>query len=579
MSSRAQSRRWYRALMDPRPTGWRDPLIAVVLSGMYLVILVSGVEQLGYARDEGFYFHAARSYRAWFELLLGEPATALSSVDAYWSVNHEHPSFVKSLLSLSHWLLWDRHRVFSMEGTSYRFPAMGLSALGVGLVYLWGARARGRLAGGVAAGVLATLPRFFHHAHLACFDAPVVTMWLLAAYAWWRAVAADTGEGRRRRALRYVIVGVAFGLALDTKHNAWFLPIVVAAHTVAAALLAEPIPRRAMLRRAALAGMCMVVVGPLVFFASWPWLWHDTASRLVAYADFHLGHVYYNMEFLGDNYWKPPMPRLYAPVMTIATVPLVVLVAAAAGVGTAWRRHVRPRLRARTLVMSSRPGAPDHGTPLLWLLAIVVQYGAWVLPTTPIFGGTKHWMTAYPFVALFAGLGVSEICRWARVRGHREPAARRWLASPALEGVIAFCLLVGPAAQALQAHPWGLSAYTPIVGGASGAASLGLNRGFWGYTTGAEPILRYLHESVPPHGRVYLHDTAGSAWNMMIRDGRVRDDLRGVLDMGRSDVALYHHEKHMSGVMYQAWGVFGTTAPVVVAGLDGVPVVWIYARE
>ena len=65
----------------------------------------------------------------------------------------------------------------------------------------------------------------------------------------------------------------------------------------------------------------------------------------------------------------------------------------------------------------------------------------------------------------------------------------------------------------------------------------------------------------------------------MIRDGRLRRDLQGVLAMGRSDAALYHHEKHMSGVMYQAWGVFGTTAPVVVAGHDGVPVVWIYASD
>ncbi|MGF2075737.1 hypothetical protein, partial [Enterococcus casseliflavus] len=28
------------------------------------------------------------------------------------------------------------------------------------------------------------------------------------------------------------------------------------------------------------------------------------------------------------------------------------------------------------------------------------------LPWTPIFGGTKHWFTAYPFLALFAGAGV-----------------------------------------------------------------------------------------------------------------------------------------------------------------------------
>ena len=32
------------------------------------------------------------------------------------------------------------------------------------------------------------------------------------------------------------------------------------------------------------------------------------------------------MEFLGETYWKPPMPRLYAWVMTVATVPAITLV-------------------------------------------------------------------------------------------------------------------------------------------------------------------------------------------------------------------------------------------------------------
>ena len=360
-----------------------------------------------------------------------------------------------------------------------------------------------------------------------------------------------------------LVVGVAFGLALDTKHNAWFLPIVVVAHTAVSAWLAESDARRATLRRAALAGLAMAVVGPLVFYALWPWIWHDTTARLVAYAEFHLGHVYYNMEFLGSNYWRPPMPRGYAPLMTFATVPLVILAAAVVGVAAAWRRRARCEL----------------GTPSLWLIAIAVQYGAWILPTTPIFGGTKHWMTAYPFLALFAGLGVAEICRWARLRGHRDPDARGWLTTPGLELAVAAGVLIGPATQSLQAFPWGLSAYTPVVGGAPGAASLGLNRGFWGYTTGAPAIVHALDERLPPSGRVYLHDTARSAWDMMIRDGRLRRDLQGVLAMGRSDAALYHHEKHMSGVMYQAWGVFGTTAPVVVAGHDGVPVVWIYASD
>ena len=65
---------------------------------------------------------------------------------------------------------------------------------------------------------------------------------------------------------------------------------------------------------------------------------------------------------------------------------------------------------------------------------------------------------------------------------------------------------------------------------------------------------------------------------MLLADGRLRADLVGVDQVGEADFALYHHELHMQGVEYQQWVAMGTAAPVHVAGLDGVPVIWIYQR-
>jgi hypothetical protein len=45
-----------------------------------------------------------------------------------------------------------------------------------------------------------------------------------------------------------------------------------------------------------------------------------------------------------------------------------------------------------------------------------------------------------------------------------------------------------------------------------------------------------------------------------------------------ADIALYHHEMHMQGEEYQAWVAYETVRPAVIAGLDGVPVVWAYRR-
>jgi hypothetical protein len=208
---------------------------------------------------------------------------------------------------------------------------------------------------------------------------------------------------------------------------------------------------------------------------------------------------------------------------------------------------------------------------------MAIQYAAWLSSDTPIFGGTKHWMTAYPFLVLFAGVGLQSVVERARASwtARQRPAWLRRLASgSALEGAFAVSVLAAPVVEAAHAHPWGLSSYSPIVGGASGGATLGLNRGFWGYTTGA--VAGYLNAAAKPRARVYVHDTAGASWNMLLRDGRLRRDLRASGTIAGADFGLYHHEKHMSGQEYQNWVAFGTARPDHIAGLDGVPVIWVY---
>src|SRR5205823_1846918 len=73
--------------------------------------------------------------------------------------------------------------------------------------------------------LLALLPRALFHAGLACFDAPIMTFWFGAIYAYWRCL-----DGRKWP----WTAGVAFGLALATKHTALLLPFAFALHYVIA---------------------------------------------------------------------------------------------------------------------------------------------------------------------------------------------------------------------------------------------------------------------------------------------------------------------------------------------------------
>ncbi len=540
-----------------------DPLIGFGLLVAYVTVLLATADDLGYARDEGFYVQAAKAYGRWFALLFEDPARAMTraAVDRHWATNSEHPAFVKSLFALSYQLLHVKWKVFAEEGTAFRFPGMVLSGLAVAVTYAWGARVLGRMAGLVAALSFACMPRVFYHAHLDCFDMPVVAMWLVTTYAYWRSL--EPGS------LTWAIAaGVLYGLFLNTKHNSWLLPGALIAHFVLArgtAFWRELARGRV---RAPLALLCMATLGPALFYALWPWIWRDTGQRLADYAQFHLAHEYYNMEFLGVTYWEPPMSRWYAPLMTVATVPAITLALSGLGGFVMLRRFASARLGGEApSAASPAPWAPR----LLWLFCIVLSYAPWLSSSTPIFGGTKHWMTAYPFMALFAADG------FVAARDALGRAFPRISGSPRVAAaVLAGLVLVGPATMAWSSHPFGLSAYTPVVGGAPGAATLGLNRTFWGYTTGA--VAGHLDETAPKGASVFLHDTAFQSWAVMAHDGRVRRDLRPTLDIVGSDLALYHHEPHMARVEYQIWTSYGTTRPSHVGTHHGVPVVWVFSR-
>ncbi|HEU5077118.1 MAG TPA: glycosyltransferase family 39 protein, partial [Polyangiaceae bacterium] len=508
-------------------------------------------------------------YQDWFEILFATPERAFERavLDHHWSVNREHPPFVKLLFALVHALFHEKLGWFASAGTAYRSVGALFGGIVLATVFAWARSIAGMRAGVAAALALGLMPRFFHHAHLACFDVPVASLWVVTAFAYARAV----HSGKR---VWLVGTSLLYGLLLATKHNAWLLPPALGVHLLLLGLSGQ----RELARRSALVVGCMLVAGPLLLFASWPWIWHDTWQRVGEYIAFHRNHEYYNMEFLGRTYHRPPMPRAYAPVMTLATVPSVVLVLFGVGLVGALssvRRAYGPRLRAcYGAGPASKPSEAVEpvvlSTLVLWCIALFVSYAPWLSSDTPIFGGTKHWITAYPFMAMLAALGF----------GWTLDALGRAITSPrfrvASTWIVALVIAMPPLIMTLTSHPFGLSFYTPAVGGAPGAATLGLNRTFWGYTTGS--LKSAINDSTPRHAALYLHDTATASFAMFQRDGQIRSDIRGTLDIAASEVALYHHEPHMRRVEFQIWENYGTASPVAVSTYQGVPIAWMYRR-
>ncbi len=145
------------------------------------------------------------------------------------------------------------------------------------------------------------------------------------------------------------------------------------------------------------------------------------------------------------------------------------------------------------------------------------------------------------------------------------------------EAGLAASVLLGPLAITAHAHPFGLSAYVPLVGGTAGGADLGLNRGFWGYTS-QDAAREYLNDQAPRGASVFISDTTWDAWARMQEEGRIRPDLRATGTPSDAQLSLVQHELHMNEVDYSIWGAYRTTSPVYVVAHDGVPMVSIYKR-
>ena len=182
------------------------------------------------------------------------------------------------------------------------------------------------------------------------------------------------------------------------------------------------------------------------------------------------------------------------------------------------------------------------------------------LPTTPIFGGTKHWLTAYPFLALAAAVAWGWMWKHSGVGRLRQ----RWLMP------VTLALVLGPGAlSTVRGHPYGLSQYAPLVGGPRGAARLGLGRGFWGHAVlGLMPALA-------EHRRVFLHDLHSLAHKQYVREGTWPTETESA-GIARSDAGLLFYEKHMATYEFELWERQRTAAPQELVTLHDVPLTGLY---
>ena len=100
--------------------------------------------------------------------------------------NREHPPLMKTLFGLSQKLLHDKLGLVD-EVTAYRLPAAILARRPACCSSTrWCSRCGASPRRSSPALLVMLLPRALFHAGLACFDAPIMTLWFATIYAYWR---------------------------------------------------------------------------------------------------------------------------------------------------------------------------------------------------------------------------------------------------------------------------------------------------------------------------------------------------------------------------------------------------------
>jgi 4-amino-4-deoxy-L-arabinose transferase-like glycosyltransferase len=525
-------------------------LVGALFLAVFLAVLLTA-SPYGPTYDEPHYISAGTQYAQWWVRVLGGDTSALKSeaIARVWRLNHEHPPLAKVTAGISYLALNRLASALGFPGlrgwaqgtlAPFRLPSAVWLALAVCAVYLYTRRIWGRRGALFGALALATMPRVVAHAHFAALD--------IAVASWFFVATALLATALRRNSWWWAVLGgMAFGAALMSKVNAFFLPVLM--------LIWGLIWYR---RRWPKLVVALFLIGPAIFFIKWPWLWLAPVSHFRDYLAFHFRHYPINIWYLGHLYQYAPWH--YPFVVTGVATPLLLLLPGLGGIVLCWPRK----------------GADASRALLLFGLLITILPSA--LPGSPKYNGVRLFLPAFPFLAALAGGGFAwlqgQVTRLAGGRAGLPPRSSRLLA------VALGALLLAPGFRAVVAtYPYQLSYYNALVGGTAGATSHGFETIYWGQVLKEAPaFLNQTPEQSPlvlviPKGCIYL-------LTMQQQTGSLRRTVRFTGDeaeAARADYVVF--QAMQSDYTDLCWELVRREKPAYAFRVEDTPLLLAYDRK
>lgn len=379
---------------------------------------------------------------------------------------------------LAYWVLGAVHGVFdfyphdasSVSIISARFAGPVIFCCLLGIVWQTVRVREGWAAALLAVWACGTMPRLFGHAHLAGLDLLTSTTCLAAALT--TVSALDKGPANPPGGLlpaggaRLLGAGFVLGLAMLTRFHG-FLAIV-------------PIMLWCFCRggvRVLGWSVLYLAVAIATFFLGWPWLWLDPVGNWYRFVRASAQRMPLHVYYCGRIWQDVDVPWHYPFVTFASTVPIGLLVLGLVGLA------VRLREAMATSARDESPWWRGVGRFLgtfegMILLQFVFWLGLFAWPGIPVYDGERLFLVLYPLWSFPVAWGGRWIYEKARSLGRK--------------GLILLGLLVATAGSAgagnIVYRPVYLSYYNLLVGGLSGAASLGFEVNYWGDAVTAEVV-------------------------------------------------------------------------------------------
>jgi hypothetical protein len=517
----------------------------------------------GFAPAEGRFLEAARRQGSWWTRLPLSPLDSLGSIRATFDPERGAAALPVGAAGVGDALLGQRLPGHSL--LAFRLAAVALAGLLAYVLSRFGGDLAGTLGALLAPALFLLVPASLDATLRAGTGVPLAALWLGVLLAHHRAMRSRDGRERLRRA---AVAAILFGAAAATRRDAWALLPLLVLHYLAVrlwggirALGAEPAPHHPASRsawRSLLSGLpaslpAMAVVGPLVFVALTPWTWVDPIRRFLPAARaaldaspfVHLGHVVTGGRPPAS---APLLAALLLPPMSLGLLYVAGLAHTARRLILGWRREA----------------AASFSDELLLLLGALAPLALAATGVAPAEAGIGPALPAMAVLSVLAARAVATAARAA------------WPAGTAKLTLAVALLALYPALRAtLRTFPHGGAAWSEWVGGAPGAASLGLPRGAEGAFAA---LLPELSERAAEGQRVWFAGLSPAAAETLRRDGRLRSDLRVAASLAEADLALVDVDDARRDLEYQIWSAFGAARPVAAARVDEVPLAAVYAR-